>query len=575
MVHFSLRLLVTACVLIPALTGWSESASSTDQPAEHVSRDTVQPIPLPDMSRLETASRAQIEEMQERVKALSETSPDGTLLAKGYGELGKLYNAHRLNDAAYVCYRNAELLAPEDYRWTYYRAHLFRGDGEVTIAIRGLTRALELMKRDVSVRPQQFVAALAWLGTLYQSNGAYDTARLMYEQAIKINPGVVQPQVGLAQIAAAEGNHEEAIERLEAVKSKARSGSQAENSIRYQLGMSYRAMGDMERARANLEGARSRGSFIVLDPLLEAMTNSVISSVRVVRRGNEAANSGRIGEAIELYRKALAIDPANHIAHLRLARVLEHSGQHQESLSHFERATELKPESASVWNALFRALRRRGQTDQALAALEISRRLEKPTNVETELDYAQMLLEDLDRPGDALISIEQVLEREPANERALAGRAAALSHVAGCGASLASLEDAHTRVPTSHHLADGLARALLLCGGKDEAPRALTLSDGAFAASARPRYAVTGAMLRAAAEDFEGAVHWQEKAIALAKETGFDARAEQYEVVLRDFYQQGRPWRPAPPALDEEVPPATDDGRTAPDTAGSGESELE
>ncbi len=539
--------LLTVCAILPALVaGCGESDPPDDRPAGHGSSDdSIQPIPFPDLGRLEAGSRLQVEQMHERVEALAdETHPRGPLLAKAYGELGKLFNAHLLDDAAAVCYRNAELLAPEDYRWTYYRAHLFRRAGKEAIAIRGLQRGLALMKQDVSVEPQQFVAALTWLGTLHQSNGDYAGARLMYEQAIKVNPRAVVPKVGLAQLAAAEGDHATAIESLEAIKSGLRSGSLADDSIRYQLAMSYRALGDMDTARTLLDGAEVGGGMVVTDPLLQAMRNSVTSSTSLVRRGNAESDAGRVGAAAELYRQALEVDPENYIAHLQLAWSLGRTGGGEEALDHLERAAELQPESAMVWGRLSRALRRQGQVEPALAALETARRLD-PGQVSWDLDYARMLLQNLDRPGDALSQFEQVLEREPANVRALAGRATALERTAGCEASLAALEEAHARVPSSHLLTDGLARTLLQCGAEGGRSRALILAEQAFEANAGPRYAATVAMALAVAGDFERAVRVQREAIELARNAGRDAQAQQFEGVLRDFYLQGRPWRPA------------------------------
>ena len=49
--------------------------------------------------------------------------------AGAWGRLGAAYQAHRFHDAAAVCYRRAHELAPEDFRWLYFRAIARQGAG--------------------------------------------------------------------------------------------------------------------------------------------------------------------------------------------------------------------------------------------------------------------------------------------------------------------------------------------------------------------------------------------------------------------------------------------------------------
>ncbi|MBT8137137.1 MAG: tetratricopeptide repeat protein [Gammaproteobacteria bacterium] len=525
-----LRIIISlALCLLIAATGCSESQPVTGGVD---ARDTVRPIPFPDLDRLETASRKQLEEMYERVAALEKSSPDSQLLAKAYGELGKIFHSHELNDAAEVSYRNAELLAPDDYRWTYYRAHLFRKAGKTSIAIRGLQRVIELMKQDVTAEPQQFVAALTWLGDLYQVENDYDNARLMYEQAKKINPSAMMPVVALAQVDAAEGDHASAIEALEAIK-EAASDATIKNLIHYQLAMSYRAVGKNDQARELLQGVGDGGRATVSDPLLKSMHQSAVNATRLVRQGNRAFESGRVGAAIELYREALEIDPQSSFARARLARAMDWTGKTEEAVSMLESAIEINPDAAVLRGTLSRLYRRQGDMEQARAAIETALELE-PDNITINLDYGQLLMDYLNRPDDALGVFEFVLEREPASVRAHAGRAAALRRTAGCGAALNALEQSHSALPDSHLLADGLARTLLQCESEPPVTRVMTLAQQAFDADRQSwRYAGTVAMAHAAAGDFDSAVSVQQQAIELARSAG--TPTQRLETVLQAY----------------------------------------
>lgn len=151
------------CLVVSLLLGCDQPKTDSENEVK------LESVPLPALSRLDPQSRELIRNLHKRVTDLDPKTVPPLVLANSYGELGKLLNAYKFDDSAMISYRLAERLMPADYRWTYYQAHLYRQSGKPEIAVRGFARAVELMRYDVSVSPQQVGAAYGWLGVLTAS----------------------------------------------------------------------------------------------------------------------------------------------------------------------------------------------------------------------------------------------------------------------------------------------------------------------------------------------------------------------------------------------------------------------
>src|SRR5438105_14628789 len=85
------------------------------------SRRQLQPVPLPDLSRLDVSVQAQVRERHDRLThAIDDRSTPTEALANAYGELGMVLQAAEYFDAAEPAYLNAQKLTPDDVRWPYY-----------------------------------------------------------------------------------------------------------------------------------------------------------------------------------------------------------------------------------------------------------------------------------------------------------------------------------------------------------------------------------------------------------------------------------------------------------------------
>ena len=85
---------------------------------------------------------------------------------------------------------------------------------------------------------------------------------------------------------------------------------------------------------------------------------------------------GRLSDAVTAYEHALAIQPDEGEAHYNLANALQDQGKPGEAIEHFRRALRLRPDSADVHNNLGIALAATGRSGEAVAEFREAVRLD-------------------------------------------------------------------------------------------------------------------------------------------------------------------------------------------------------
>ena len=105
----SRRLAVAAWVLVSLLAGC--------RAGEEARPETLKPVPLPDLSRADAIVQQQARDRHAALQALIAQEPPAEQLAVAFGEVGMLFHAAELHDAAEPAYLNAGTLAPTDVRW--------------------------------------------------------------------------------------------------------------------------------------------------------------------------------------------------------------------------------------------------------------------------------------------------------------------------------------------------------------------------------------------------------------------------------------------------------------------------
>ena len=132
--------------------------------------------------------------------------------------------------------------------------------------------------------------------------------------------------------------------------------------------------------------------------------------------GAALAVQGRTAEAIEQYRKALAIHPAFADAHNDLAEALFKEGRLDEAAEHFRRALDLNPRLVAAHDNLGLLLAQRGQTSEATEHFQKAVELD-PEYVEAQNNLGTMLAAQ-GRAAEAAKHFQRVLEIMPDHAKA-------------------------------------------------------------------------------------------------------------------------------------------------------------
>ena len=136
----------------------------------------MRPVALPELSRLDVPVQTQIRQRYETLThAIGQSSTPVAELASAYGEYGMVLQAAEFFDAAEPPYQNAQALVPDEVRWPYYLANLYKSRGETDKAEAAFKRALALQPDDL--------ATLIWLGRLNLDQGKTDAALALFQKA--------------------------------------------------------------------------------------------------------------------------------------------------------------------------------------------------------------------------------------------------------------------------------------------------------------------------------------------------------------------------------------------------------
>ena len=143
--------------------------------------------------------------------------------------------AAEYRDAAEPAFLNAEALTPNDRRWPYYLAQLYKLKGDARQATASFERALRAKPDDLPT--------LVWLGSAYLDQGRAADAEPLFSTAFSIAPRSVPVLFGLGRTALAKQEYARAVDYLE------RALTWIEGGCIHFPGDGLRAMGGIPRRR--------------------------------------------------------------------------------------------------------------------------------------------------------------------------------------------------------------------------------------------------------------------------------------------------------------------------------------
>ena len=502
-------------------------------------RPELRAVALPDLARAAPSVRAQL---GERYAALTRTSTDPAAspgdLAQAYGAMGALLMAAEYREEAESCLLDAERLAPGEFKWPYYLAHLYKDRGDVAASRAAFERALRVQPRNVP--------ALVWLGEAHLDQGRPEEAQPLFERALAEQPKSVAALVGLGRAALARSDYARAAERLE----QALALNPREAAIHYPLAMAYRGLGDDARAEAHIR-LRGPGTTRPADPLMFELETMLESAVAYEVRGAKALDEGDWNGAAADFRKGIALAPGEPSLHHKLGTALYMSHDPGGAADQFAEALRLSPGFAKAHYSLGVLLASDGRSAEALEHLTEAVRAD-PTYVEARVRLADALRRS-GRAAESLSRYADAAALDPRAADAPLGYALALVDLHRYREARDRLQESIEQYPDRPAFVHAMVR--LLAAAPDAAVRdgqaALVLMRGVLARE--PRSGEIGelmAMTQAELGQFGEAVTWQRQALAAAESVARpDLVSRLTDALTR--YEHRQPCRN--PAFDEQL----------------------
>jgi tetratricopeptide (TPR) repeat protein len=525
------RAVVGVTVVLTIGCGGAEAPPSGADTAASDAAVVEQPVPLPDVSGAAADVQAQLREQHAAMsRVVAQASAPAADRATAYGDMGKLFIATELYDAAARCFANARLLAPGDMRWPYYLAHVARLGNDPA-------KASGLFEQALALRPDH-VPSLVWLAEMRLAQSRPADAKPLLLKARTLEPREAAVMYGLGRVALEERDYAAAVKELEAAIALAPSATR----VQYPLAMAYRGLGNTRQAEAHLQ-LRGEADLPPADGLMGEIGGLLKNAAAYETRGSQALDARRWPDAVRELRQALAIAPGNGFSRLNLGTALYMSGDTAGALEQYQAAVRLRPDLAKAHFAIGVIMETRGKDADAMAAFGEAVRHD-PAYVEARFSLANALRRN-GRVRESLPHYQEVIRISPSVSQAAFGYAIGLVRLGEYQQARAQLERDVQAFPDQPGIAHALAR--LLAAAPDDRVR-----DGARALGLLEQLervqpgtlAVTETMAMALAEvgRFDEAAKRQAEAVTAARRAGRADLAAQLGANLR-LYQARRPCR--------------------------------
>jgi protein O-mannosyl-transferase len=449
-------------LLAVGVTGAAVNSSAAAQESSERSsagRVDLVEIPQPELAGVDQPVQEQVRAAQAALTAMlarsNSSSSRAAEKATAFGSLGEIYQAYSFDEAALACYENAARLSPQSFRWFYYAGYLHQLSGDIESALREYQRA-------VTLQPNNAITMLR-LGNLELAANHLDSAGAWFTKALaQPNSPAAAALTGLGKVRLIEQRYPAALKYFQAALAREPQAS----SIRYQLAMTYRGLGDLHQMQENMQ-ARGDAEPTIADPLLDDIRVLKQGKVGLLERGSAAIQERRFADAIASYRQMISLYPSDPIAHMYLGVALAKAGKTREALEQYAQAEQLAPNNAPVQYNMGILLIDTGKEEQAIAHFREAIRLD-PGLAASHFQLANLLMRrQKDEEAGREYGIAATLE--PHNGFARLMQSMASVHSGAYAHARSLLEDASLALPRDPDIANALAR--LLAAAPDPAVR--------------------------------------------------------------------------------------------------------
>jgi tetratricopeptide (TPR) repeat protein len=378
------RLLVAPFLILLTMSGCSGRSGG----------DPLPPLPDVDTTGMQDVVVAQLDRAAAQLRSMPRD-------ASANGRFGMLLLAYEMDRPGLALLERARRLDAEDDRWPYYAAYAQHrlGDAEGAVANYRLARALAPDDMDVRIAlatarlaAGEPAAAQAELATL--DPGPAKRADLRYAEA-------------RAHLAQGEAN--EAVPLLMSLLADIGDTG----PVHYALADALRRSGDREGAARHFKLAQEYEArrIPVEDARLWALESLQVSDQSYLRRGNRAFASGKINEAVGLFERAAAANPANADAHANLVAAYWQLRQPRPAQNHYREAVTLDPDHCEAhFNYGVMRFQQRQPGDALFYLLRAADCDPRHVDARVYLGYAQLLTENTE---SALGTLAAALELAP------------------------------------------------------------------------------------------------------------------------------------------------------------------
>ncbi len=380
--------------------------------------------PLPPLEPVSTAGMdvpiaEQLTGLQQRVASLRAGPGSCGELAIAQGELGMAYLVYQFDAAARAALEGAAILNPQDFRWHYYLGGLARRQKRLEDARLNYARAVSLERDD---------AAAIWLSSIYLEQGDSETAGRLAATVLTLEESAAA-YYWMGRAWAAQGAPRAAL----ASYRKARELRPEGAGIGHAIGMAYRDLGNMDKAKAFLAANRP-GILAPSDPHeieLMKLDRGLQGRLKLAKR---LLSAGRY-DVGETYLRGILRDVPGHVAaRTNLAVALNELGRTPEAEAIYR---ELVAEDGGSPAVLYNLALIVGGRDGAEAIGLLERAVDAdPSDADLHYELAR-LLHDAGRHPEAADRWQRAVEADPSAADAHAGWIRSLD---ACGREAEALE---------------------------------------------------------------------------------------------------------------------------------------
>ena len=253
-------------------------------------------------------------------------------IAEPWGRFGMLCDAHALYGEAATCYRRANILAPDEFRWTYHLAHVRERMGAPA------NEVATLLQDAARLKPE-YAPVYVRLGGVYSRAGEPEKARAALEQALRIDPKLTVAHRDLGQVLLSNGEVKQAVDHLQ----QALAGGVADRPTLAALSQAFQRLGLPDRARQAGASALQRTAFTqVADPMRAEVAELASSPTSVYSRAKGYLDAEDYPHAIRSFDQVMRLLPRDPYAPAWQAVAYIRLGKFTEGETSFRRAYRLR-----------------------------------------------------------------------------------------------------------------------------------------------------------------------------------------------------------------------------------------